>query len=423
MNIGNVRAIFNHPIRNVIGSSEQIEFVQKVVIPAFSALKTSFQKRSLSLKQYGIKILYFLRYPFISIYNYINPLWCKSTKQNKTIHFTVSIFETFHAFKEKAKTLGIKHSVIPVIEAYECIDKLSADKYSKEQFAEIQKMLKNKENRLRLVTYNMLFNQCDDIYEEGYKWDARLPRIVALLEEMDADIMGVQELYQEQVLTLRPWIEKKYHLYTKPLGKGEHCGILYKKERFKVEKGEILKMPSTPPGQEHADTLILLTLRDLKTNQRITILNTHFNFTDAECRLKQAQFVINQVKKLSKKTAVVLMGDLNTFAHRLELKKLPFYDGDYLHHLLTQKYLKDAKEEAVLGHLGPIATFTNEGEDPAPFKGRGTPGIFLDHIYVSSKVKVISHAVQPATVGGYYPSDHMPLISDILLEKHSRAFQ
>jgi endonuclease/exonuclease/phosphatase family metal-dependent hydrolase len=310
---------------------------------------------------------------------------------------------------------AIEHSIIPTMEMYECIENLTPHKYSKQQYSEIQEILHHKEKRLRVVTYNMLFNQYDHVIEEKYKWEERLPRIVALLKEMDADIIGVQELYKDQVTTLLPHIKEKYHFYAQPLGEGEHCGILYKKGRFVVQESLVLEMPSKKE-KKHKNTLTLLTLKDLKTSQLLTILNTHFSFSDVEIRRAEAEFVSHIVEEAVKKNAVIVMGDLNTFAHRLELKKLPFYDGEYLHRLLTQKHLKDAKEEAVLGHLGPIATFTNEGEDPTPFKGRGTPGIFLDHMYVSSGITVISHAVQPATVDGYYPSDHMPLIMDIIIK-------
>lgn len=108
------------------------------------------------------------------------------------------------------------------------------------------------------------------------------------------------------------------------------------------------------------------------------------------------------------------MGDLNTFPHRLDLDKLPFYDGDYAHRLFTQGGLKDAASLSLLGHLGPYSTFTNHPGSGFPFRGTGTPGVFLDHIYVSKGLTVLIHAVQGGTVNGLFPSDHMPVIIDCL---------
>lgn len=111
------------------------------------------------------------------------------------------------------------------------------------------------------------------------------------------------------------------------------------------------------------------------------------------------------------------MGDLNTFPNRIDLDRLPFLDGDYIHRILTQTILHDARDVSLLGHLGPISTFTNNPPDIQKFQGTGTPGVFLDHIYVSKEITVLIHATQPVTVGGGYPSDHMPVFIDFTLNQ------
>ena len=95
---------------------------------------------------------------------------------------------------------------------------------------------------------------------------------------------------------------------------------------------------------------------------------------------------------------------------------MPFFDGDYIHRILTKGSLRDTRELSLLGHVGPISTFTNDPDDVHPFQGRGTPGVFLDHIYATKDVTILLHAVQPATVQGEFPSDHMPLIVDFIIQ-------
>jgi endonuclease/exonuclease/phosphatase family metal-dependent hydrolase len=63
-----------------------------------------------------------------------------------------------------------------------------------------------------------------------------------------------------------------------------------------------------------------------------------------------------------------------------------------------------------------MSTFTNEGQDPAAFKGVGTPGVFLDHIFVTKDLTVLVHAVQPVKVDGCFPSDHMPIVVDLIVQ-------
>lgn len=111
---------------------------------------------------------------------------------------------------------------------------------------------------------------------------------------------------------------------------------------------------------------------------------------------------------------VVFMGDLNTFPNRPDMS-FPALDGDYVDQILTKKTLHDSLHVSVGGHVGPISTFTNKDPDVIPFQGTGTPGVFLDHIYVSKEITVLMHAVQPGTVDGHFPSDHMPVVVDCVL--------
>ena len=65
------------------------------------------------------------------------------------------------------------------------------------------------------------------------------------------------------------------------------------------------------------------------------------------------------------------------------------------------------KSKSCVWHPLPIAV--------SRFKGTGTPGIILDYIYVSKKITVLTHAVELGTVDGHFPSDHMPVLIDFLI--------
>jgi endonuclease/exonuclease/phosphatase family metal-dependent hydrolase len=169
------------------------------------------------------------------------------------------------------------------------------------------------------------------------------------------------------------------------------------------------------PDIPSAETLTMVELKDRKTNQRFAVFNTHLTFSKIDKRDFQARFIAKKIREICKKIPVVLTGDFNTFPHRLDLEKLPFYDGDFVNYILTRGVLQNARDCSLLGHLGPISTFTNHSEDILPFKGTGTPGVFLDHIYVNRSIRVLIHAVQPSTVNGHFPSDHMPVMIDFII--------
>lgn len=309
---------------------------------------------------------------------------------------------------------AVENSIIPLVERFEKIENLASKKYSKAQWEELSEALNRIHERIRVASFNMLFDLYDHKLEPHNRWPQRLPRIVELLAEMQPDVLGVQELYPNQVNDLLPYLESDYAFFAHPCSDGERNGIFYRKGRFDVLDSQVLLMAETP-GVRDAATLTMLQLKDRRTGKQFAVFNTHLAFSNLEKRHFQAAFICREISLLSESMPVFLTGDLNTFPNRPDLGKLPFYDGDYLHRLLLKGGLYDAKEMALMGHLGPYGTFTNGSDDGVSFQGTGTPGIFLDHIYISSKVTALIHAVQPGTINGLFPSDHMPVMVDAII--------
>lgn len=303
---------------------------------------------------------------------------------------------------------AIENSIIPIMEKFESIENLSEQKYPQEQFAKIRCALKKKRKNIRITSYNMLFNLFDQNLAPENRWPERLPRIVELINDMDPDIIAPQELQPDQVQDLLPFLENKYRFFSINSSEGEQNGVFFKKKRFCVLKKAIFLMQPTTA------TLTMVQLKDRKTSKSLAICNAHFAFSNIENRNSQAHFVAKKVALIVKEMPVLFMGDLNTFPNRPDMN-FPALDGDFVNKILTKKTLRDSIDVSVIGHVGPIATFTNKDGDVQPFQGTGTPGVFLDHIYVSKGITVLIHAVQPATVDGHFPSDHMPVVIDCVL--------
>jgi len=301
-------------------------------------------------------------------------------------------------------TDAVENSVIPVMESFECIENLPSQKFTKNQFSEISDALEKKEEIIRLVTYNMLFNLYDHNLDEENRWPSRLPRIVELIHEMRPDIISTQELYPAQVQEIVNLIGDVFSFFPGQKDEdGESYGIFYRIDRF-----ELLSSQINYP-------LSMVQLKDIKTDKIIHVFNTHMPLSNIEKREANAHKISQIIEPFAEQGAVIFTGDLNTFPERLDLTDLPFYDGDYIHRILSKGSLKNSHNEALLGHFGPISTFTNKGTDTKPFQGTGTPGIILDYIYVSEKVTVLTHAVEQGTVNGHFPSDHMPVLIDFLI--------
>lgn len=329
---------------------------------------------------------------------------------NKTTFYSTVLFLlTFAFFLE-----SVENSIIPTMEKFEAIENISKNKYSHEQYSKIQWALKQKRNRIRVTSYNMLFNRFDQNLAPENRWPQRLPRIVQLIQEMNPDIIGTQELMPSQVQDLLPYLNETYTFYSRNSDSGEQNGIFYRTRRFSVLRKKIFNMTETPHIHS-SSTLTMVQLKDRVTGKTLAVCNAHLAFADIEKRTFQAHFIAEKTRAIASHMPVMFMGDLNTFPNRPDLEALPALDGDYVNSILSRSVLKDARLLSVVGHVGPISTFTNKEGSTAPFEGTGSPGVFLDHIYVSRGITVLLHAVQPGTVDGHFPSDHMPVVIDCVL--------
>lgn len=306
-----------------------------------------------------------------------------------------------------SSTFGLENSVIPLIEKFEQIENVSARKLGAQQLLEIREALSRKSEKIRVVTYNILFTTQDDELESTYRWPKRMPRFLKVLEEMQPDVLGVQEMLAGQLKDLTPRLEGIYAFYGRQGDNDEINGIFYRKERFELIDSYVWYI--------NKNTLTMVKLRDLKTDKVFAVFNTHMIFADIDKRQSQAVFIAETIEPIAAEMPTLFMGDLNTFPERFDLTKLPFYDGDYILRTLTKGALVDSQNQALLGHLGPLSSFSNHPDDTYAFEGMGTPGVILDHILVTDNIDVLIHAIQPALVDGRYASDHFPVIVDVIL--------
>ena len=331
-------------------------------------------------------------------------------------------------------------SVIPTLEA---IETNPSKKYSDNYYAEITQVLAKSSQKLRVVTYNVLFDLFDDQLEENtHSWPKRLPRIIQSIETMKPDILCVQEPYPTQLKDLQNQLERTFDCFIGTSTTGELNAIFYNKERFELDSepysdgplnlsSASISLPVNPKGEAIVDQiqnylppelepckqLTMVHLRDKRTKKCFVVLNTHMTSYRINSREDQAHFIVNLIKKLhALNKLVIFTGDLNTFPNRPDVARFRNYDGNHIQQIF-ETVLRNTQHAALLGHIGPLSTFTKDflKLNSKPFEGTGTPGIILDHIYVSPEITVLIHATEPSKVNGQFPSDHMPVIADILL--------
>jgi len=315
---------------------------------------------------------------------------------------------------------SVEKSILPSMD--QLVIKELDGKINASQTQEIDAVITSLDARLRVMSFNMLLNWSEDHLEPVDKWETRKSRVVEYIQWAHPDIIGSQELQADQLDDLMDAIGDDYGYYGTGIDDGVRGGdipaIFYRKERIEKIQGQTFYFSETPQviskspfGQRN--TFLLCQFRDKKTGADFLILNTHLAFSNFERRFYEASKLRDFLLEKAGGLPILMTGDFNTFPFRQELD-LPFYDGDRVVQTIEKGGVVDSLKHALFGHFGPISSTNFSSELKKPFCSEGEPDIILDHIFVSKEVKILAHGIDPARVDGRFPSDHFPVIADVI---------
>ncbi len=270
--------------------------------------------------------------------------------------------------------------------------------------------------QLKIMTFNIRRKGKEK--DESRLWKKRLPLIISLLAKTKPDIIGFQEVTQEQIEDLLKSLPDNYKYFGigrgqswAGLGTDEATPIFFDSEKLIVQKQETFQINKTSWwnwAHRHDEygflpricTYGLLALK--KSGKKLHIFNTHLDHEFEKAR-------INQLKKILEKAAIIndnpvfIMGDFNTDLVepiKRELNK--------------QKFINTKKITTY--RSGPKETYTGWGDETEKL---------IDHILVKNntnltikKHSVIKKEEYPSTSSGrtgFYPSDHRPVIVEVSL--------
>jgi len=306
----------------------------------------------------------------------------------------------------------VENSILPMV------DNVYGQDFEKrmntKQKEAIHRASEHHSGRLRVMTYNMLYNAKDaeEKLPTKHRWEKRKPRLKEYLLYAQADLIGSQELQEDQVPEVMEFLAPNYDWYgvktRENEGRSDINAIFFKKDRFELVEAQTIPYPH----EKYNNAFTLCYLKDKRSNQKIAVINTKLTFGDPDRRLLEAI----QLNKFSSdlEVPVILTGDFNCFPC-IQDKRNPFLDGDYLLQILGSDKLKNAKNQSIYGHFGPLCSITNSNKTFEPFAGPQLPGFILDHIFVNNHIEVLTHGIDTAQVGGEFPSDHLPVIVDLYL--------
>ena len=250
---------------------------------------------------------------------------------------------------------------------------------------------------MKIMSFNLRFQGEWDGINAFFK---RLPRVLEVINNEKADIIGFQEVTDDMRLTLREMLtdyitvgcgrNDDYH--------GEAMLIAYRKDVFElisldnVWLSETPRVPGTKYGLDHSPcprmyTCLLLKHKDIEKPFRF--INTHLDHAGKLARVLEAEQLISDISNFDE--LFIMTGDFNAEPTSPEIK------------LITEK-LADIGCVDCTRNLGP--TFHGFG------KLTETELVKIDYIFSNFKCKN-AYKVDDFPVCGQYYSDHNAVCAEL----------
>ncbi|MEN6454786.1 MAG: endonuclease/exonuclease/phosphatase family protein [Prolixibacteraceae bacterium] len=254
-----------------------------------------------------------------------------------------------------------------------------------------------------IVTYNIRMNTPSD---GENAWPLRKDKVAALLRFHQADIFNVQEALAEQMDDLKKsFPDFDFVGVGRDDGKaaGEFMAIFFRKDRFERLTDGMFWLNEHPDkpglGWDAPSDIRDVTWIKLKDKQGGTIfyvLNTHFDHRGVVAREESAKLIVKFVREENaEKLPLILTGDFNCVKNSVPVQ-------------LIMEELSDAQDKSLTPPYGPEGTAGGFNVKVVTKK--------IDFIFVNDPVSVLRHGVLSDSYGLFYPSDHLPVLTEVQLQ-------
>jgi endonuclease/exonuclease/phosphatase family metal-dependent hydrolase len=255
---------------------------------------------------------------------------------------------------------------------------------------------------LKVMTYNIRYATENDGVNA---WSKRKGKVFDLLRRHDPAIIGLQEALQGQIKDILSEV-KGYDFIGvgRDDGKaaGEYSPLLYKKKQFALLEQNTFWLSETPdvPGSKNWDAAITRVaswakLKDKKSGRVFLVINTHFDHIGVEARRKSAELLKAKAHELAGGLPVIILGDFNC------TRQDPPYS------IMVREGNLRLADTAPENPPGTYCTF-----EVNSVECKAIDYIFYSEQWVSSEYQVISE-----NDGKHYPSDHLPVTSELSFKK------
>ena len=261
---------------------------------------------------------------------------------------------------------------------------------------------------VRVMTFNIRL----DISSDGANvWNNRKANLVSMVKFHKADIIGLQEAQKHQIDYIQQSLpEYGWFGVGRDDGKekGEFTAIFYRKDRFDTLETSTFWCSETPehPGLGWDAAYQRITtfgkFKDKSTEKTFYFFNTHLDNEGEIARLESAKLIKKKMETICGNLPVIFTGDFNSFPDSPPYKVIVS-----LSDTTSSLELFDSHSITKSKPHGPSGTFTG-------FDLNATPKEPIDFIFVKKGITVLSHGTLSDSFDGYLPSDHYPVLAEII---------
>ncbi len=258
------------------------------------------------------------------------------------------------------------------------------------------------EGATRVMSFNVRCVSDDN----GHTIANRSQLVTAVLEQYTPDTFGVQEATPKWIKILDKEFGEKYAR----VGDGrspiemftEYSCVYYLKDKYNLLDSGTIWLSETPEKKytkdfdsKHNRIASWAVLEDKTTGEKFTHINTHLDHVLESTRVEQVKVLQAKIAELEKETTVVCTGDFNTFETAEAYAQM-------------RKTMDDTKLLAENSDTG--ITFHNYGAIEEHDDGA------IDFVFATKGTKALTYKIIRDSVDGIYPSDHYPIVADVVLK-------
>lgn len=257
---------------------------------------------------------------------------------------------------------------------------------------------------IKVMSYNIRV----DFGGDGVNnWEFRREFLADQIQFYNPDFIGTQEgkihqlQYIDSTLTQHKYIG---HSRDNSETEGEFCAILYNQIKFKCLSTATFWLSETPDqkskGWDAAYERICTygLFEEIKSKKQFYVFNTHLDHIGEKARTKSAELVVQKMKAINTKNLpIIFTGDFNSEANSAAYSYI-------------SRHLNDSKTVSKTKSFGPSGTFN-------AFDFSKPVNILIDYIFTSkNNIDVNKHAVLSDSKDCKYPSDHLPVYTELYLK-------